>query len=571
VTSLVLSRGYDLGWPIVSGVFGRPYVADLWHDAEVSDDQVAFWYPPFNGSVHEPESDPPITEGPVSWNSFTLRLGCWELMGDHDCGPYRARLTVPRATIGLTDDSAPAATVAGGSLVGGGVVRGVGSVVFHASDVGAGVYRSIVAVDGRELGREVVDDAGGSCADVEPGNDDAYEFGSPRPCPLDVSGEAKLDTAGLRDGTHALRVSAEDAAGNVDVVYDGTIVTHNAPIATAAPALAGAPRVGERLTVDAGSWEGAPTAFVTRWLRCDANGANCTAVAGAAGAAYVLTAADAYHRVLAEVTAENASGAASARSEASSVVADAAGSLSPPGAGAGAGIGGIAGLANPLAATGGHAPNGAAADAHAHLSLAFRLAQGGSSQRVRSVRTHAWTLAGRLLAGDGRPIAGARLAVAWQVVGHGWVAHGSARTGADGGFAYRLPTGPARAVKLVYFPFADSRVFVGSNVVHEDVVAPLELHAAPRSIRAGGVVGIGGRVRGGPVPRSGLLVTLQGWQAGWGWRTFRTVRTDRHGVWRTRYRFRLGHGRFGFRAVVSQQGDFPYVGSTSAAVFVRVA
>jgi hypothetical protein len=66
-------------------------------------------------------------------------------------------------------------------------------------------------------------------------------------------------------------------------------------------------------------------------------------------------------------------------------------------------------------------------------------------------------------------------------------------------------------------------------------------------------------------------VTLQGYQAGWGWRTFRTVRTDRKGRWSTSYRFRSSQGRFGFRALVPRQGRFPFAPSHSPGVFVVVA
>jgi hypothetical protein len=85
------------------------------------------------------------------------------------------------------------------------------------------------------------------------------------------------------------------------------------------------------------------------------------------------------------------------------------------------------------------------------------------------------------------------------------------------------------------------------------------------------VVRLSGRVAGSTIPRGGVLVTLQGYQAGWGWRTFRTVRTTARGAWTTRYRFRLSHGRFGFRAVVPAQGGFPYLTNHSGGVFVTVA
>ncbi len=569
ISSYWYSRGFNLGWPVVPTVANRPYVVEGWHDQDQSSGLFDF-QAPLQASHTLTQSTPADVEGDgVVWGSLHIGLQCWGLVGNLDCGTFPAQLTIPRATIGLTDLDAPVATASGGSLVGALPVRGVGDVAFHATDAGAGVYRSIVEVDGAEVTRSIVDDNGGRCGDVEPGNSDAYEFGTPQPCSLDVDGSVQLDTSGLRDGVHALTVSVEDAAGNVGLVHTGDITTHNAPISTTTPGLSGAARVGAQLTVENGGWDGAPTAYDRRWLRCDAAGANCTPIAGAAAATYTLTPTDISHRIVAEVTAANAGGSAAARSATSSVIADAEGnttSLPSPG-----GAGTIAGLTNPLAADGTHTPNGASPAGRSRLTLAFRRADGHTARRVRSAQARSWTLVGRLTNAAGHPIAGARLTAAWQVVGRGWVAHSGSRTGADGRFVARLPAGPTRAVKLVYYAYADSRTYVSSNVVHEDVLAPLTIRSDPRQLVGTRVVHLAGRVGGRPIPRIGLLVTLQGFQAGFGWRSFRTVRTTRSGHWSARYRFRLAHGRFGFRVIVPRQGSFPYVTSTSRPVHVTVA
>ncbi|MGB2711843.1 MAG: hypothetical protein WBC33_10035, partial [Conexibacter sp.] len=161
--------------------------------------------------------------------------------------------------------------------------------------------------------------------------------------------------------------------------------------------------------------------------------------------------------------------------------------------------------------------------------------------------------------------------LAWRVLGRRWSAHGEVRTDASGHFAVRLPAGPSRLVRVTYFPFSDSRTFVASNVVREDVRARLTIRADRHRLVGTRAVRLSGRVAGEPMPHGGVLVTLQGYQAGWGWRTFRTVRTTANGSWSTRYRFRLAHGRFGFRAIVPRQGAFPFASARSAAVFVTVA
>lgn len=574
-----IERGFDLAWPAIARAANRPYVLQIWQGDDLNAGIVDFKSPLLAGdTLSEPPSE--IQGANVDWDSLHIRLSCWGLVGSLDCGPFPATVTIPRAEFGLVDVDAPVTTVTGGALVGGGPVRGTAQLEFGATDEGGGVYRVALSVDGHEKVRRVVDDEGGACADVEPGNGDPYEFGAPQPCPLAVAdGAVQLETATLADGHHAVRVTVEDVAGNTDVVFDGTVQTHNAPINVGAPVLGGHAGVGAQLTVAPGQWDGAPTGYDHRWLRCNADGHDCTPVAGASGPTYVPTAADAYHRMRAEVTAANGSGAASAQSAPSALVADAAGRTTPlpgnPGGGSGAsapapGPGHIDGLVNPLAQQPGHVANGTSASPHARIVIAFQRADGGSARRVRSTHGRRTTIAGRLTDGDGSGIGGARLGAAWKVTGRGWVARPGVTTAHDGRFVYDLPPGPSRAVRFTYFPFSDSRAAELSNVVHVDVRAPLTIAAGPKRVGGERVVRLSGRVGGGAIPRGGVLVTLQGFQQGWGWRAFRTVRTTGDGRWSTRYRFRLSSGHFGFRALVPQQQGFPFVTSRSRGTFVRV-
>jgi hypothetical protein len=59
-------------------------------------------------------------------------------------------------------------------------------------------------------------------------------------------------------------------------------------MATTLPSVVGTPQAGQTLSALAGAWSGSPTAFSYQWRRCDATGAACEAVAGAAGAQYVV-------------------------------------------------------------------------------------------------------------------------------------------------------------------------------------------------------------------------------------------------------------------------------------------
>jgi hypothetical protein len=69
-----------------------------------------------------------------------------------------------------------------------------------------------------------------------------------------------------------------------------------------------------------GTWTGSPTSYRYEWLRCDTNGVNCSAIAGATAQTYSLTTADIASRIRFRVTASNAAGSSVATSEPASVV-----------------------------------------------------------------------------------------------------------------------------------------------------------------------------------------------------------------------------------------------------------
>jgi hypothetical protein len=86
------------------------------------------------------------------------------------------------------------------------------------------------------------------------------------------------------------------------------------------PTITGTARVGEALTARNGTWDNAPTTFRYRWLRCNQSGSSCIELA-ADGQSYRLAQADVGHRMRVRVTAVNADGSNSARSEPSDIVA----------------------------------------------------------------------------------------------------------------------------------------------------------------------------------------------------------------------------------------------------------
>ena len=115
---------------------------------------------------------------------------------------------------------------------------------------------------------------------------------------------------------------------------DGASAARSAPTAVVAPSSApqnsdrpsilGEERVGEELTAEEGSWTNNPTGYAYQWQRCDADGTNCLPVIGATGKTYGVRSADVGFALRVRVTARNASGAGSATSVLSAVVAPAA-------------------------------------------------------------------------------------------------------------------------------------------------------------------------------------------------------------------------------------------------------
>jgi hypothetical protein len=216
-------------------------------------------------------------------------------------------------------------------------------------------------------------------------------------------------------------------------------------------------------------------------------------------------------------------------------------------------------------------PNGANASRGARMTAGF----GKRRQRPRVTLRYgrATYVRGRLIDERGTPITGAVIRVASRVLtgDRGFRELPPISTGQDGGFAYRAPRGPSRQIRLTYTPFAEDAQPAVTKLVGLRTRAGVRMRANKRRVRRGGRVVFRGRLRGGHVPRRGVLVVLQGHQRGFGWRTFKTVRA-RHGRFKGVYRFLRASGpaRFRFRAVVRQQPTYPWATGRSRPITVRL-
>jgi hypothetical protein len=118
-----------------------------------------------------------------------------------------------------------------------------------------------------------------------------------------------LAAAGVAGAGLAAAVAASTGAASTLLDTTAATTTTSAPSNTSPPTISGTPQAGNTLTAQNGTWSGsAPITFTYSWERCDANGANCTAISGETKATYVLAAADVGSKLRAKVTASNGSG-----------------------------------------------------------------------------------------------------------------------------------------------------------------------------------------------------------------------------------------------------------------------
>lgn len=220
----------------------------------------------------------------------------------------------------------------------------------------------------------------------------------------------------------------------------------------------------------------------------------------------------------------------------------------------------------PLAAAG-RVANGRNASALAHLSVGY------AGTRRRSRRLHFGSragVAGTLLDEAGRPIAGASVSVLARPRTAGALATqiGAVQTLADGSFTYILPNGPSRTVTFSYQAFdaqAEPPVKARLGAV---VRATVHARARPRAPRSGQTMTLSGALA--ELPRRGVQVLVEV-HDGSIWRTIGVVRTDSHGrfAWRHRFKSISAGGAFTFRAHVSSP-IYPFAPGNSPPVTITV-
>jgi hypothetical protein len=123
------------------------------------------------------------------------------------------------------DDPAPPNLVgqpSGAVLAGASNVNGTQTVVFEATDEGAGVYRAVLEIDGAIAAESGFNHENAAC--IAP-------FRVAQPCPRRVVGSLAVDTSRYVDGPHVARLSVYDATGaNVAIYGPVAFTTRNATL-----------------------------------------------------------------------------------------------------------------------------------------------------------------------------------------------------------------------------------------------------------------------------------------------------------------------------------------------------
>jgi hypothetical protein len=162
-------------------------------------------------STTGPEPNLSTTLSPAHW--FEIRFTCLD-----QCATGDSIARVTKAWFQVDDSSPPVGGLTG-SATDAQTWSGVVRFGLNAADVGAGLYRAVVEVDGADALSLAVGEAGPYCRDIGP-SASVNEFAAAQPCPVRIDdGGLDVDTAKLPQGRHSVRVLLEDAAGNRTAIF----------------------------------------------------------------------------------------------------------------------------------------------------------------------------------------------------------------------------------------------------------------------------------------------------------------------------------------------------------------
>jgi hypothetical protein len=176
---------------------------------------------------------------------------------------------------------------------------------------------------------------------------------------------------------------------------------------------------------------------------------------------------------------------------------------------------------------------------------------------------------GRLVSGDGRPIAGGSIQVLATTAAGSEELLETLATDAAGRF--RTTANGVRTRQLRFAYAGSLQALPTQQTLLMRVPASTSVRTNRRRVRNGRAVTFIGRVRGLPVPAGGKLVEIQVRFTD-RWQTFRTTRSDAMGRWSSRYRFQRTRGvqNYRFRIRLPKEAGYPFETSVSRTLAVQV-
>lgn len=123
--------------------------------------------------------------------------------------------TVSRAAGGITTDGATVAPTLSGSV----------TALVQAADVGSGLRRAVLTVDGTDVTEGAFPDPNGRCSPVAGVDKLAYLY--QQPCPPSGTASLSWDTRSVPDGSHLVQLVVEDASGTRTVAVAGQTTLGN--------------------------------------------------------------------------------------------------------------------------------------------------------------------------------------------------------------------------------------------------------------------------------------------------------------------------------------------------------
>ncbi len=183
---------------------------------------------------------PPFTASVLPARWFELRFTCLDRCVTDAVETFYAYVLSARFEV--DDSSAPVGGLAGAATDAQTWSRSM-HFILNGADVGGGLARAVVEVDGADALGVALSDARGTCHDIGP-DPAAPQYAAAQPCPLRIdNGSLDIDTSKLPQGQHVVRVLLEDAAGNRTSIFGPvtrTITSSEAIGPGSDPALRGA-------------------------------------------------------------------------------------------------------------------------------------------------------------------------------------------------------------------------------------------------------------------------------------------------------------------------------------------